>query len=115
MRRALFTLISPLRTAAARPFSSFRRSASSSLPRKFAPASAAAAAAAAAAFYLYSSRVETAQSPPSSPPDEDALEAAAAARAGTVVPGLPDFTLEQVSQHKTRRVMHATQTAKTKP
>ena len=52
-------------------------------------------------MYAYSSRAETAQAAASAASDAEALEAAAAAKAGTVLPGLPDYTLEQVSQHKT--------------
>lgn len=98
MRLILASLSAPLRAAALRRASFFRHAASST-PRKFTPASAAAAiAAAGAALYAYSSRAETAQAPAA---DAAALEAAAASRAGTVVPGLPDYTLQQVSQHKT--------------
>ena len=98
MRLVLASLSAPLRAAALRR-ASFFRNASTSVARKFTPASAAAAiAAAGAAFYAYSSRAETAQAPAA---DAAALEAAAASRAGTVVPGLPDYTLQQVSQHKT--------------
>jgi hypothetical protein len=98
MRLILASLSAPLRAAALRR-ASFFRNAASSTPRKFTPASAAAAiAAAGAALYAYSSRAETAQAPAA---DAAALEAAAASRAGTVVPGLPDYTLQQVSQHKT--------------
>jgi hypothetical protein len=95
MRRAAALLSAPLRALAHRRASSFRQ-ASTAVPRRFLPASAAAAlAASGAAVYAYSSRVETAQAPaPAS--DQASLDAAAAARAGTVLPGLPDYSLEQV-------------------
>ncbi len=102
MRRALSSVAAPLRAAALRRISSFRH-ASFSAPRKFAYRSAfAALSAASAAIYTYSSLDATAQAAvPAESSDPAAIEAAAAARAGTVVPGLPDYTLEQVSRHKT--------------
>jgi hypothetical protein len=92
MRRAAALLSAPLRLAVQRRAFSFRH-ASTSAPRRFLPAATAAFAAAGAALYAYSSRVETAEAPVS---DQSAIDVAAAARAGTVLPGLPDYSLEQV-------------------
>ena len=101
MRLPFISFSAPLRAAALRRLSSFRQTAASA-PRTFASASAfAALSAAGAAVYAYSSRAETAQAAAAAASDAAALEAAAAAKAGTVLPGLPDYSLEQVAQHKT--------------